>query len=125
MDPAVWRHLPTDLVRRVLSLADLPIDTRLHFKLENKKLNLKNFFKNFRNSLVYDNATHTLWDFRPLPEFYLKRKNLKFSCFRSPGMHVFNMGWDPYDMTIYGAFRFGPRQLSNHLVIRDKIKFIN
>jgi len=124
MDP-VWKGLPTDLVRWVLSRADLPIDTRLHFKLENKKLNLKNFFKNFRNNLVYDNATQTLWDFRPMPEFYLKRKNFKFSCFRTGTGCVFNMGWEPYDMTIYGAFRLGPRKLSNHLVIRDEIKFIN
>ena len=76
MDP-VWGGLPYDLVRRVLSLADLPIDTRLELKLENKKLNLKNFFKIFRNKVVYDNATQTLWDFRPWPEFYLKRKNYK------------------------------------------------
>jgi hypothetical protein len=117
--------LTPNLTRSVLSLADLPIDTRLHFKLENKKLNLKNFFKNFRNNVVYDNATQTLWDFRPMPEFYMKRTNLKFSCFRSPDVHVFNMGWEPYDMTIYGAFRFGPRQLTNHLVIRGEIKFVN
>ena len=114
-----------DLVTRVLSRADLPIDTRLALKLGHKKLNLKNFFENFRNNVVYDNSTQTLWDFRPWPEFYIKRKNLKFSCFRSGTGHIFNMGWEPYDMTIYGAFRFGPRTLSNHLVIRDKIKFVN
>ena len=117
--------LRPDLVRSVLSRADLPIDTRLELKLENKKIILKNFFKNFRNKVVYDNATQTLWDFRPWPEFYIKRKNLKFSCFREGTGHIFNMGWEPYDMTIYGAFRFGPRTLSNHLVIRDKIKFVN
>ena len=117
--------LRPDLVRSVLSRADLPIDTRLNLGLVPKKLNLKNFFKNFRSKLVYDNATQTLWDFRPWPEFCMKRKNLKFSCFRSPDMHVFNMGWDPYDMTIYGDFKFGPRTLSNHLVIRDEIKFVN
>ena len=111
------------LVTKVLSRADLPIDTRLDLGLAPKKLNFKNFS---RNELVYDNATQTLWDFRPFPEFYMKRKNLKFSCFRSPGqLHVFNMGWEPYDMTIYGAFRFGPRTLSNHLVIRGEIKFVN
>ena len=124
MDP-VWAGLPYDLVRRVLSLADLPIDTRLELKLENKKLNLKNFFKIFRNKVVYDNATQTLWDFRPWPEFYLKRKNLKFSCFRTGTGHVFNMGWEPYDMTIHGPFRLGPYHLSNHLVISDQIKFLN
>ena len=116
--------LRPELVRWVLSRADLPIDTRLDFGLVPRKLNL-NFKNFFRTKLVYDNATQTLWDFRPLPEFYMKRKNLKFSCFRSPGqLHVFNMGWEPYDMTIYGAFKFGPRQLSNHLVIRDEIKFL-
>ena len=118
--------LGPDLVRSVLSRADLSIDTRLDLGLVPKKLNLKNFFKNFQNKLVYDNATQTLWDFRPLPEFYMKRKNFKFSCFRSPGpVHVFNMGWEPYEMTIYGAFKFGPRTLSNHLVISDEIKFVN
>jgi hypothetical protein len=114
--------LGPDLVRSVLSRADLSIDTRLNLGLVPKKLklNLKNFF---RTKLVYDNATQTLWDFRPLPEFYMKRKNFKFSCVR--GLHVFNMGWEPYEMTIYGAFKFGPRTLSNHLVIREEIKFVN
>ena len=132
MDPEVWGRLPYDLVRRVLSVADLPIDTRLHFKLENKKLNLKNFFKNFRNDLVYDNSTKTLWDFRPMSDpdpdlkFFLKRKNFKFSGFRSPDMHVFNMGWDPYELVMYsGHDQLGPSTVSNHLVIRHKIKFIN
>jgi hypothetical protein len=118
--------LGPDLIRSVLSRADLPIDTRLDLGLDPKKLNFKNFFQNFRNKLVYDKSTQTLWDFRPLPEFYMKRKNLKFSCFRSPDqLYVFNMGWEPYDMTIYGSFKFGPRTLSNHLVIRDEIKFVN
>jgi hypothetical protein len=115
--------LRPELVTKVLARADLPIDTRLDLGLAPRKLNFKNFF---RTKLVYDNATQTLWDFRPLPEFYMKRKNLKFSCFRSPDqLHVFNMGWEPYDLTIYGDFKFGPRQLSNHLVIRDEIKFLN
>lgn len=131
MDPSIWRHLPTDLVRLVLNLADLPIDTRLFFKLQNRKLNLKSNFKNFRNSLTYDNATQTLWDFRSMTDldlkFFLKRKNFKFSCFRDPDRYVFNMGWDPYEMTIYfeDEPHYGPTSISNHLVIRDKIKFIN
>lgn len=125
MDPAIWRHLPPDLIRRVLHMADLPIDTRVYFRLDPKKLNLKNFLKTFRTDLVYDNSTQTLWDFRPWPEFFMKRKNFKFSGFRSPDMHVFNMGWDPYEMTIMGPFRLGPYPLTNHLVIRSKIKFIN
>ncbi len=125
MDPKVWRHLPPEIIRRVLDMADLPIDTRLHFNVSPKKIFLKNFFKNFRNDLIYDNATQTLWDFRPWPEFCLKRKIFKFSEFRSPDMHVFNMGWEPYEMTIFGPFRLGPFTLSNHLVIKSKIKFVN
>ena len=117
--------LGPDLIRSVLLRADLPIDTRLDLGLAPKKLKL-NFKNFFRTKLVYDNATQTLWDFRPLPEFYMKRKNLKFSCFRSSDqLHVFNMGWEPYALTIYGSFKFGPRTLSNHLVIRDEIKFLN
>lgn len=134
MDPEVWRRLPSDLVRRVLTMADLPIDTRLHFGLVPKKINLKNFFKNFRNDLVYDNATKTLWDFRsmldedPAFKMFLKRKNFKFSMFRSPDVHVFNMGWEPYELTMVStvqAIELGPIVVRNHLVIRDKIKFIN
>lgn len=129
MDP-VWVNLPTDLVRRVLSLADLPIDTRLYFKLENKKLNLKKFLKSFRNEIVYDRSNHILWDFRSMAnteiQFFLKRKNFKLICFRSPDAYVFNMGWDPYEFTMHaGEQTIGPTMLTNHIVIRDKIKFIN
>lgn len=132
MDPDVWGRLPYDLVRRVLSVADLSIDTRLDLGLHPKKINLKNFFKNFRNELVYDNATKTLWDFRPMADsdpddkFFLKRKNFKFSMFRGPDIHVFNMGWEPYELTIVGPTQhFGPTPARRHLVIRDKIKFNN
>jgi hypothetical protein len=129
MDP-IWRRLPTDLTRSVLSLADLPIDTRLHFKLPNRKLLFNNKFQNFRNNLVYDNESRTLWDFRSMAAseipFFLKRKNFKFSCFRSPDVNVFNIGWEPYEFTMFSSqYEYGPFEVSNHLVIRDKIKFTN
>lgn len=115
-------RLAEPLVAQILTQADLSIDTRRELGLEPRKLKFKNFF---RAQVIYDNETQTLWDFRPWPEFCIKRKKINFSCFRSPDLHVFNMGWDRYDMTIIGAFRFGPRSLSNHLVIREPIKFLN
>ena len=38
----IWTKLPYDLVRRILAMADLSIDTRLEFKVPPKKIFLKN-----------------------------------------------------------------------------------
>jgi hypothetical protein len=124
----IWKFLPTDLVRKILNMADLAIDTRLYFKLENKKINFKNIFWP-RPSVVYDNASRTMFDFTGLTDddlpFWIIRKNIKFSQFRSPNTHVFNMEWDPYEMTMFSDdYILGPSECRNHIVFRENIKFI-
>lgn len=127
MDP-IWTQLPYDLVRRILDVADLSIDARLEFKIFPKKINFKNIFLP-RPSVVYDNVSKTMFDFTGLTDadlpFWIIRKNIKFSQFRSPNTHVFNMEWEPYEMTMFSDdYIIGPSECRNHMVFRENIKFI-
>lgn len=125
MDP-VWRSLPNDLALYVINFLD-DIEVRLAFKLKPRRLSFdKNF--NFKNEYVYDRATRTMFDFSGMsdPEhpYWITRKGILFSHFRSPGLHIFNMEWDEYAMTMYTAkSQLGPTMCRNHIVLDKNVKF--
>jgi len=125
MDP-IWRFLPDHLVLRILQFSN-EIDQRLAFKILPRKLVLDKNLE-FRSEIVYDHLTRTMWDFTGLtdPEvpYWITRKGIKFSQYRSSGLYVFNMGWDDYQMTMYsGRDQIGPTTCSNHLVTDKRVKF--
>ena len=126
MDP-VWRLLPDHLVLRVLEFSD-EIEQRVAFKILPRKLVLPKNIE-FRSEIVYDHMTRTMWDFTGLtdPEapYWITRRGIKFSQYRSPGLYVFNIGWEDYQMTMFsGQDQIGPTTCSNHLVIVNKrVKF--
>lgn len=126
MDP-IWRSLPNDLVLRILEFSD-EIETRIHFKIPPRKLRpVRNF--EFRNEIVYDHLSRTMWDFTGLTEpeqpYWIIRKGIKFSQYRSPGLYVFNIGWEDYDMTMFsGDLQLGPTKCRNHIVLNKRVKFV-
>lgn len=73
--------------------------------------------------------SRTMWDFTGLrdPEhpYWILRKGIKFSQYRSPELYVFNMGWEDYQMTMFSdTHHLGPTTCSNHIVISNKrVKF--
>lgn len=128
MDPAIWKFLPDDLVLRVLEFSD-EIETRIHFKIPPRKLK-PNFKIELRPEIIYDHLTRTMLDFVGMTEqdhpYWILRKGIKFSQYRSDGdLHVFNIGWEDYDMTMFsGTQQVGPSTCSNHLVFSNKrVKF--
>jgi hypothetical protein len=125
MDP-VWRFLPDHLVLRVLEFSN-EIDQRIFFKILPKKLVIDKNFE-FRNEIVYDRFSKTMFDFSGMSElehpYWVMRKGINFSQYRSAGIHVFNMGWDPYQMTMFsGQDQVGPSTCANHIVLHKKVKF--
>jgi hypothetical protein len=122
MDP-IWADLPYDLVRRILGFVD-DIDTRLKFKIPPRKLKVARNFE-FRSEIVYDNQTQSLYDFSGKCEgFWLVRHGIKFSQYRSPGLHIFNMEWEPYQMTMYAEdYILGPSVTWTHFISPARIKF--
>jgi hypothetical protein len=125
----IWAQLPNDLVYKILNMADLSIDTRLYFKLENRKIKInKNIFFP-RPKIIFQKDSKNMFDFTGMTDiyqpFWIVRKNIKFSQFRTPDIYVFNMGWDPYSMTMYSNDEeIGPTQCQNHIVFRGYIKFV-
>ena len=125
MDP-VWRLLPNDLVLRILEFSD-EIEQRVAFKILPRKLVLPKNLE-FRSEIVYDHMTRTMWDFTGLTEpeapYWITRRGIKFSQYRSPGLYIFNMGWEDYQMTMFsGQDQIGPSTCSNHLVTNKRVKF--
>jgi hypothetical protein len=125
MDP-IWRFLPNHLVLRVLEFSN-EIEQRVAFKILPRKLVLDKNLE-FRSEIVYDHMTRTMWDFTGLtdPEvpYWITRKGIRFSQYRSPGLYVFNMGWEDYQMTMFsGKDQIGPTTCSNHLVTNKRVKF--
>ena len=125
MDP-VWRLLPNDLVLRILEFSD-EIEQRVAFKILPRKLVLPKNLE-FRSEIVYDHMTRTMWDFTGLTEpeapYWITRRGIKFSQYRSPGLYIFNMGWEDYQMTMFSdAIQLGPSTCSNHLVTDKRVKF--
>lgn len=126
MDP-IWRSLPNDLVLRVLEFSD-EIDTRIYFKIPPRKLKPARNFE-FRSEFVYDRTTQTMFDFSGMSDpdepYWIIRRGIPFSQYRSPGLHVFNMEWADYDMTMFSrGFQFGPSKCKNHIVLDKKVKFV-
>jgi hypothetical protein len=126
MDP-IWRLLPDHLLYRVLEFSD-EIEQRVAFKISPRKLVIPKNLQ-FRNEIVYDHLSKTMWDFTGLTEsehpYWITRKGIKFSQYRSDGdLYIFNMGWEDYDMTLFSdGKQIGPTTCSNHLVINKKVKF--
>ena len=118
-----------NLLTRVLKFSD-EIEQRVAFKIPPRKLAIPRTLLEFRPEIVYDHLTRTMWDFTGLVEhehpYWILRKGIKFSQYRSQdNLHVFNMGWEEYEMTMFsGQSRVGPTTCSNHLVLANKrVKF--
>ena len=124
---AIWSRIPNDVALHIVGFLD-DIDTRLAFGIRPKRLVINQRF-NFRNEFVYDQTTQTMFDFSgmsdPEEPYWIVRRGIKFSQYRSPGLYVFNMGWEDYDMTMFsGKYQFGPSICKNHIVIDKKVKFV-
>ena len=117
----------THLLHRVLEFSD-EIDQRVAFKISPRKLVMDKNFE-FRNEIVYDHLSKTMWDFTGLTEadhpYWITRKGIKFSQYREDGdLYIFNMGWEDYQMTMFSdGNQVGPSTCSNHIVINKKVKF--
>jgi hypothetical protein len=125
MDP-IWTLLPNDLARHIINFSD-DLDVRVAFGCKPRRLVINNGF-NFRSEFVYDKATKTMFDFSgmsdPTDPYWVIRRGIPFSHFRSPGLHIFNMEWRDYDMTLFETtHQVGPSKCQNHLVVNKRVKF--
>ena len=115
-----------NLVHRILSLVD-DIDIRRAFQIPPRRLTGHRFT---RYEYVYDNSTSTMFDFSgmkdPVSTYWIISRGIPFTVFRSPDLHVFNMEWDDYEMTLFSDGKeIGPSLCKNHLVIRSPVKFLS
>lgn len=126
MDP-VWKELPNDLVIHIIGFLD-DIDVRRVFGFKPRRLVINKRFK-FRNEVVYNRTTRTMFDFSGMADetrpYWIIRRGIPFSQFRSPNLHIFNMEWQDYDMTMFSdKTQLGPTKCRNHIVLHDRVKFI-
>ena len=126
MDP-IWTRIPNDLALHIIGFLD-DIDVRRVFGFKPRRLAINKWFK-FRNEFVYIRTTQTMFDFSGMADeiqpYWIIRRGIPFSQFRSPDIHVFNMEWEDYDMTMFSNdLQLGPTKCRNHIVLHDNVKFI-
>lgn len=121
MDHKIWSHLPNELFFKIISALD-DIDIRLSFRVPPRRLTINKNFE-FRNENVYDMSRRIL--FQNKNGIFLIRKNINLSTIRNGSLYVFNMEWEPYELTIYvDQYSFNPIECSEHVVISNKkVKF--
>lgn len=112
---------------RIASYID-DLDVRRDLGIPPKRLNInRNFVP--KHEFVYVQSSQTMFDFSGMSDpdepYWIIRRGIKFSQYRSDGnLHVFNMGWEDYDMTMFTCDRqFGPSVCKNHIVLRGPVKF--
>ena len=116
--------LPNQVKFKILDLID-DIDVRLAFRLSPRRLVLPRNLD--RYEAIYDQTNKKMYDFQGLNDewpYWIVRENIEFDYFRTPDIHVFNMGWNGYDMTLYTENeKLGPTICYNHIV-KHSVKFI-
>lgn len=82
MDPLIWKHLPSDLIRTIVLLSKPSIDVLVAFRLPPRKIHdartrhLDNLLWGAREGLVYHMHTNSLHIFR-IPGHHLVRRPVK------------------------------------------------
>jgi hypothetical protein len=98
--------LPEDLVRKILDLADLSIDTRRAFGLGPRLLppwraaHIGWLLQSRGDGLFYDWESKALHNF-VVPGTHIVRRPIEFSL-RDDGLTIFNLRQDEYSLEIYG-----------------------
>lgn len=104
------------------------MDVRRELGVPPKRLNINRSFVP-KHEFVYVQSSRTMFDFSGMSDpdepYWIIRRGIKFSQYRSDGnLHVFNMEWDEYDMTMFTRnHQFGPSMCKNHIVLRKPVKF--
>lgn len=86
MDPLIWKHLPSDLVRKIVLLSNPTIDVRVAFRLPSKKLcsarkwRLHYLLHSAREGLVYNIDSQSLHIFR-IPGYHLIRRPVELNVY--------------------------------------------
>lgn len=115
--------LTKELIHKVFDHLD--INTRVELGLTPRKLKIP---KLCRFESVYCNKKKKMYDFAGLaedPPYWIIRENIEFDYFKTPDIYVFNMGWEPYGMTMYT--KTGPSDTTvcyNHIV-KHSVKFLS
>jgi hypothetical protein len=107
--------LPEDLVRKILEMADLSIDTRLAFGLVPKRMSPRRvdqieILLKSHDGLFYDVISQSLHNFRIEGTHIIRRPIELSSC--DDGLTIFNINQGEYALEIYtpaGEFMFDPR----------------
>ena len=98
MDP-IWKELPYDLVRRIFSLAELSIDSRLAFGIAPKRLDEAKcwrlwYFLKSHDGLVYNLESKSLHNFI-IPGHHIIRRPIELN-YHTAGLLIFNESEDEY-----------------------------
>ena len=91
MDPDIWSKLPTEIIRKIVEQADLPIDAQLAFKLKPKK--------------IPESRAWKLWYLLNHDGIFYNLDTKAMHNFRIPGTHIVrrpvDIAWVDDDLVIF------------------------
>jgi hypothetical protein len=93
LDPKIWKHLPDDLIRQIIGMADISIDARLAFGILPKRLDEAKAWRLWyllksHDGIVYNLETESLHILR-FPGAYIVRRPVQLDWIDS-GLWCFN-----------------------------------
>lgn len=104
MDPKIWKNLPTELVRKIIEQADLPIDSKIYFKIMPKKLDEARAWRLWyllksHDGIIYNLETETLHNFR-IPHIHMVKRPIKLDWLDA-GLWSFNQDEHEHMLEVY------------------------
>ena len=93
MDPAIWRNLPSELIRKIIEWSNPSIDVQLCFKIPPKKINEAKAWRLWwllksHDGLIYNLETKSLHNFR-VSGSHIIRRPIELN-YHTAGLWVFN-----------------------------------
>jgi hypothetical protein len=125
MESNIWKHLPTDMIRKIIEDSDPSIDVQLAFKIRPKKLDEAKSWRLWymlksHDGIIYNLETKTLHSFR-FPGFHIIRRNIELS-YHTAGLWIFNEAEKDYTFEIVSPCGcFSGRQASDTWVTNLRV----
>ena len=102
MDQNLWRKLPTEIVRKIIEMAELPIDSRIAFKIPPKKIPEAHAWKLWyllnNSGIFYNIDSKTLHNFR-VPGVHIVRRPVDMALLDFD-LTIFNMKHEEHSLEI-------------------------
>lgn len=104
LDRVIWKHLPTEIVRKIILLSEPSIDVRLYFKISPKRLDERRSWRLWyllksHDGIIYNLETQSLHIFR-IPGKHIIHRPIELNLY-DEWMTILNENEKPHSIETY------------------------